>query len=441
LTFERGDAVSTPLDDPIEVLIAHAQSLGDAWSRYAALSQTLYPGQPVAEMARKRVATETGEHIIGPDHRMFEIELAIIEDFRRACATRRYLAAGRAAGSLTETPLPADLYQNARLRIVRGELLLYPPRPPRPIKIVRVSAVLTRTMRLSPEWDLMVDEQGNIAMLSGDATIKQDAECARRQSEDEASQVAAAVAAIEARRRDMETLEERPALGWRREKRRRQWINRFRERQRVERKWIEFREIATWCAQSSTAVSAKDEQQAFDLSCQRFAEAVLQGEFEADARSRVLYLDPKSFSTLTRDALAIACRATTQFDQHFQLTRSGEAFLLPINVLTHCWVPADMARDWLQVRGYRLPPYLERPQAASEVVENRDASKWSPTPELRLAIRKAISALGRPPGNPRWEVFCNRVRLEGKATGMRPYTDRHIRRAFKAIEADWTKTN
>jgi len=194
-----GDAVSTPSDDPIEVLIAHAQSLGDAWSRYATLSQTLYPRRPVVEMAHKRWAEETGEHILGPDHWMFEIELAIIEDFRRACAARRYSATGRAAGALTETPLPADLYQNAGLRIVRGELLLLPPRPPRPIKIVRVSAVPATTMRLSPEWDLMLDEAGNIAMLSGDAAIEQDAECARRRFEAEASQATAAVAAIQAR--------------------------------------------------------------------------------------------------------------------------------------------------------------------------------------------------------------------------------------------------
>jgi hypothetical protein len=135
---------------------------------------------------------------------MFEIELAIIEDFRRACEARRYSAAGRAAGGLTETPLPADLYQNAGLRIVRGELLLFPPRPPRPIKIVRVSAVPAATMRLLPEWDLMIDEKGNIAMLFGDAAIEQDAECARRQFEAEASQAAAAVAAIQARHRAAE---------------------------------------------------------------------------------------------------------------------------------------------------------------------------------------------------------------------------------------------
>ena len=119
-------------DDPIKVLIAHAQSLGDAWPRYAALGQTLDPRTPPAEIMRRRFAVERGEHIVGPDHWMFEIELAIVEDFRRACAACRYLATGRAGCGLTETPLPADLIRNAGLRIVRGELLLFPPRPPRP---------------------------------------------------------------------------------------------------------------------------------------------------------------------------------------------------------------------------------------------------------------------------------------------------------------------
>jgi hypothetical protein len=112
---------------------------------------------------------------------------------------------GRPGGSLTETPLPADLYQNAKLRIVRGELLLFPPRPPRPIKIVRVSPVPAATMRLSPGWDLMTDEAGNIAMLSGEAAIAQDAESERRQFEAEASQAAAAVDAIQARSRTTES--------------------------------------------------------------------------------------------------------------------------------------------------------------------------------------------------------------------------------------------
>jgi hypothetical protein len=355
--------VSTPSDDPIEVLITHAQSLGDAWLRYAALSQSLYPGQPVAEMARKRLAAETGEHIIGPDHWMFEIELAIIEDFRRAGAARRYLAAGRAAGSLTETPLPADLYQNARLRIVRGELLLYPPRPPRPIKIVRVSAVPTRTIRLSPEWDLMVDQRGNIAILSGDAAIEQDAECARRQTEDEASQVTAAVATIEARHRAAEVPEDRLMLrGRRRRKWRREWIVKFAERQRIARRWVAIVDLIDWCAHSTTTASIDAEAAARKLAYRRLTESMRRGEFEHDGRSKLLYLD----TLVTSDGASPRCRLTReQLEIAPDIAAVPPAPSSPITVLNCCWLPADLARHWLRAHGYTLPPYL-KPEAPQE---------------------------------------------------------------------------
>jgi hypothetical protein len=227
---------------------------------------------------------------------------------------------------------------------------------------------------------------------------------------------------------------------WRREKRRRRWINRFRERQRVERKWTEFREIATWCAQSSTAMTARDEQHAFDLACQRFAEAVLQGEFEAGARSRVLYLDPKGFSTLTRESLTIACRATAQFDEH--LTASEEAFSRPINVLTHCWVPADMARDWLQARGYRLPAYLvpfaER-SARRPSAKTAGRTPSATAPARLSAVRKALAELGKPGRDVPWGEFCRRVRSDCKVSEKDPprgYGDKSIQREVNALQGD-----
>src|SRR5579863_8794916 len=271
-------------DDPIEVLITHAQSLDEAWPRYAKLGQTLHPRTPPTEIMHQRFALERGEHIVGPDSLMYEIELAIVEDFRRACVARRYSGTGRAGGSLTETPLPADLYQNAKLRILCGELLLYPPRPPRPIKIVRLSAVPASTMRLSPEWDLMSDEAGHIAMQSGEAAIAQDAESARRQSEAEASQAAAAVAAIQARNRAPEAPEERLPLKWLREKWRRQWIAKFAERQRIARRWVAVVDLIDWCAHSTTTASVEEEAKARDVAYRRLTDSAQKGEFERKGR-------------------------------------------------------------------------------------------------------------------------------------------------------------
>jgi hypothetical protein len=232
--------------------------------------------------------------------------------------------------------------------------------------------------------------------------------------------------------------EERLAWKWRREKWRRQWIAKFAGRQRSARRWIALADLVDWCAQSTTTASIEAEARAREVAYRRLTDAVQKGEFERDGRSKVLYID----TLVTGDGASPRCRLTKeQFEIAADIAAAPPAPSMPVTVLNCCWLPSELARHWLETHGYRLPPYLERPQAAGVVVENRDASQWSPPPEFRSAILKAISALGRPPGNPRWEVFCDRVRLEGKATGMRPYSDRHIRRALTAIEADRTKAN
>jgi hypothetical protein len=148
----------------------------------------------------------------------------------------------------------------------------------------------------------------------------------------------------------------------RREKWRREWINRFRDRQRTARIWIEFVEIATWCAQSSHATSADHEQRAFDLACQRLAGSVLSGEFEVNGRSKILYLDPRVLSIgtyshrLTRDWFEKECQAAAQFDEHFRLPAANWSSM---NVLACCWVPRDMARTWFEAHGYHPAPHFE----------------------------------------------------------------------------------
>jgi hypothetical protein len=211
---------------------------------------------------------------------------------------------------------------------------------------------------------------------------------------------------------------------------------RFAARQRTARRWIAVVDLVDWCAHSTTTATLDAEAQAREVAYRRLTDAILKGELERGGRSKILYLD----TLVTSGGASPRCRLTRkQFEIALGATAAPPPPLLPITVLNCCWLPADLTRQWLEVHGYRLPPYLEHPQAAGKGVESSDASKRLPTPELRSAIRKAISALGRPPGNPRWEVFCDRVRLEGKARGMRPYTDRHIRRAFRAIAVDPTE--
>lgn len=71
---------------------------------------------------------------------------------------------------------------------------------------------------------------------------------------------------------------------------RRKWIDNFRERQRTARRWIEFVEIAKWCAQLTTGRNVEGEQEAFALAYQRLANSVLEREFEVGGLSKLLYL-------------------------------------------------------------------------------------------------------------------------------------------------------
>jgi hypothetical protein len=115
----------------------------------------------------------------------------------------------------------------------------------------------------------------------------------------------------------------------RRERWRREWINRFRERQRTVRKWIEFVEIAKWCARSTTGASADAEQQALELGYQRLAASVLHGEFEVRGRSEIFYLDP----TAMTDGMTSRWRLSrAQFDVVAKICESS----LPMPALRKC---------------------------------------------------------------------------------------------------------
>lgn len=190
---------------------------------------------------------------------------------------------------------------------------------------------------------------------SGDAAIEQDAECARRQSEDEASQVAAAVAAIEARNCATETPEDF-APRRRRRRWRREWIAKFAERQRIARRSVAVVDLIDWCAHSTTSASIEAEVQARELAYRRLTESMQRGEVERDGRSKLLYLD----MLVTSDGAAPRCRLTrAEFEIAIAAAALPPAPSLPITVLNCCWLTADLAGQWLEAHGYGLLPYLK----------------------------------------------------------------------------------
>jgi hypothetical protein len=88
-----------------------------------------------------------------------------------------------------------------------------------------------------------------------------------------------------------------------------------------------------------------------ELAYQRLADSVLQGEFEASGRSKILYLDP----TVTGDGMT---RRSRMSREQFEIAANIAAPLLPILVLARCWLMRERAAAWLELHSYRLPPYM-----------------------------------------------------------------------------------
>jgi hypothetical protein len=135
-----------------------------------------------------------------------------------------------------------------------------------------------------------------------------------------------------------------------REQRRRNRIMRFVERQLTVREWIAFVDLADWCAQSTTAAGIDEEKKAKDLAYRRLADAIINGEFERDGRSKILYLDtlvPRCRLTIGQFRIAFGARATPPYPPP------------PLAVLNCCWLPRELAQKWLESHGYRWPEHFE----------------------------------------------------------------------------------
>jgi hypothetical protein len=177
-----------------------------------------------------------------------------------------------------------------------------------------------------------------------------------------------------------------------RSSRRREWIDKFRQRQHVARGWIEFVEIAKWCARSTTGTSADDEQRALELAYQRLTDSVLQGEFEASGQSKILYLDPM----VTGDGMTPRWRLSRE---QFEIAAKIVTPSLPILVLARCWLRRERAAAWLELYGYRLPPYL--------AADTAEVAHRPPPPDTAIEQATASSA---PSGLPRPTVRNDELR-------------------------------
>ncbi len=122
-----------------------------------------------------------------------------------------------------------------------------------------------------------------------------------------------------------------------RDQRARQWraarIDRFTETQKHRREWINFKEVAEYCSEESGIY-------------QKLQRDLLEGDFEENGRSRVLYLHPSTVKAkMTRDWLSGLMEIYDQTTINSQY-------------LAHCWIPREFFDRWLAK--HRMQPRPER---------------------------------------------------------------------------------
>jgi len=122
-------------------------------------------------------------------------------------------------------------------------------------------------------------------------------------------------------------------------------IQRFRDCQRYDRHWINFEEIADWCARENGSIWPDTHKQT--VTYDTLERDLLSGEFNEGGRSQVLYLHPSTKrARMTREWLADAIH------HNYDGSRGRSEFL------PYCWMSRKSFNRWLAKN--RLPADPER---------------------------------------------------------------------------------
>jgi hypothetical protein len=183
--------------------------------------------------------------------------------------------------------------------------------------------------------------------------------------------------------------------GDRRRKNLEQWrharIDRFIRRQWQVRDWINFGDVADFCARETGSITPDEEKRA--RAYDELADALIKGEFDRDDRSRVLYLHPSSKKA----------RMTWEwFSDVFRFNidgNRGQSEFLP-----YCWAPRAMMERFFEKRRLPTSPAFFAPRPGAREPATRKScpknARSAPPHKLgknerkRLAVDAAIKELG-----------------------------------------------
>jgi hypothetical protein len=156
-----------------------------------------------------------------------------------------------------------------------------------------------------------------------------------------------------------------------RERWRREWINRFAEKQRRIRRWISFVEIVDVCARAAGPASIAEEDDLRSLTYRRLVESISRGEFEEHGKSQVLILFFRLHASnpphrLTREYFQgmVDAYGMTDFTSDSGLVRDH---------LRRCWLPSDLCRAWFERHLLTWPAEFDpKDQAIGTAPESRE---------------------------------------------------------------------
>jgi hypothetical protein len=109
-------------------------------------------------------------------------------------------------------------------------------------------------------------------------------------------------------------------------------IEHFTEDQRRKREWINFAEIADWCSEMDGSVVSNEAARA--SAYEKLQRDLLEGVFEENGRSRVLYLHPST-------AMARMTRARMQ-----NMIGTYSSATIRSQYLDRCWLPRNSFQRW-----------------------------------------------------------------------------------------------
>jgi hypothetical protein len=189
--------------------------------------------------------------------------------------------------------------------------------------------------------------------------------------------------------RDQKAMQRRKRERWRRE-----WINRFVRRQQQARRWISFVEIADMCARAASPGSIAAEEEARALAYRRLVESMWRGEFETNGLSCVLLLLPDLVASvpphrLTHDYLQgmVDEYGMTEFTSDSRLVKEQLLF---------CWLPRELCRQWFESHSLTWPDaFTPHEQTLIPQPESREEKLRKEIPEIPASV-----AVAPPKGRP-----------------------------------------